>query len=83
MPKLGEKTRCILQQKNHEWRNEFLYTSSLRSSQEITILNVGEFLRSSPNPVVALVFGDSGENPKSSSTSWISCHEIPVSELWR
>ena len=42
--------------------------------------NVNEFLRSSPNPVVALIFGD---NPKSSSTPWISCHEIPVSELWR
>ena len=32
-----KKTRFILP-KDKEWRNEFLYTSRLRSSQRITIL---------------------------------------------
>ena len=58
MPKLKGKTRFILQ-KDHEWRNVFLYTSHLRSSQRNHDVNVSELLRSSPNPVVASVFGDS------------------------
>ena len=57
MPK-KEKMKFILP-KDHEWRNQSLYTSRPRSSHIISIFDVNEFLRSSPNPVVASVFGDS------------------------
>ena len=45
--------------------------------------DVNEFLRSSPNPVVASVFWRLRDTPKSSRTPWISCHVIPVSEIRR
>ena len=36
IPKRKEKTRCVLQ-KDHEWRNEFLFKSRLKSSRRIMI----------------------------------------------
>ena len=44
--------------------------------------NVNEFLRSSPNLVVASVLGDSEIIRNAVVPPWISCHEIPVYELW-
>ena len=66
MPKWKEKTRFILQ-KDHEWRNEFLYTSRPEVEPQNRDLNVKNF-RSSPNPVVASVFGRLRECSKSTST---------------
>ena len=54
MPKWKEESRFILQ-KDHEWRNEFLFTSRLTQNRDF---DVNGFLRSSPNPVVASTFGD-------------------------
>ena len=42
-----------------------------------------EFLRSSPNPVVALVFGVRAIIQKGGSVSKISRDEVSVFELWR
>ena len=45
--------------------------------------DVHEFLRSSPNPVVASDFGDCEIIQKGGSTSGISRDDVSVFELWR
>ena len=59
MPKLEEKTRCILRKKKKTSGGTSSYTRPAWVEPRDHDFNVNEFLRSSPNPVVALVFGDS------------------------
>ena len=62
-------------------------TSRLHVPPEVEPQNldfdVNEFLRSSPNPDVASVFGDCEIIQKAGSTSRISRDEVSVFELWR
>ena len=53
---VAKRSRKFILQKNHEWRNEFLFTSRLTQNRDV---DMNGFLWSSPNPVVASSFGDS------------------------
>ena len=58
MPKRMEKMRFTLQ-KDHEWRDEFLYHVPPDVEPQNRDFDVNEFLRSIPNPIVASILGDS------------------------
>ena len=77
-----EKMKFILP-KDHEWRNQLLYTSRPRSSHIISIFDVNEFLRSSPNPVVAPVFGDCEIIRRVAMCRGYPVMKSPFFELWR